>query len=109
MEERSGCAHASPDGLCFEMEDSGPGVPPKMQALLFQEFTQLEPQGSGIGLGLSLSARLAAQMGGHLSYVVGPGEVGGKFRLTLPWPATDVVKTVNEPARRHAISRGLVY
>ena len=59
-----------PDGLCFEMEDSGPGVPPKMQALLFQEFTQLEPQGSGIGLGLSLSARLAAQMGGHLSYVV---------------------------------------
>jgi CheY-like chemotaxis protein len=78
-----------------------------MQALLFQEFTQVEPQGSGTGLGLSLSARLAAQMGGYLSYVAGPGEVGGKFRLTLPWPATDVVKTVSEPARRHAISRGL--
>ncbi len=73
------------DGLCFEVTDTGPGVAPDKQSLLFQEFSPLQLQESGTGLGLSLSASLAARMGGSLRYLPGPGSIGSVFRLTLPW------------------------
>jgi signal transduction histidine kinase/CheY-like chemotaxis protein len=95
------------DGLCFEIADTGPGVPPEKQPMLFQEFTQLEPQKSGTGLGLSLSARLATQMGGSLCYLPGSGGAGGLFRLTLPWSAGDPARADSEPDGRRPIPEGL--
>jgi signal transduction histidine kinase/ActR/RegA family two-component response regulator len=74
-------------GLRFEMVDSGPGVPLEKQPLLFQEFSQLDLEQSGTGLGLSLSARLATWMGGDLTYVPRTDGTGSIFRLTLPWAA----------------------
>jgi signal transduction histidine kinase len=75
------------DGLSFEVLDTGAGIAPGNQVLLFQEFSQLQREGSGTGLGLSLSANLAARMGGSLSYLPGPNGIGSLFRLTLPWIA----------------------
>jgi signal transduction histidine kinase/ActR/RegA family two-component response regulator len=75
-------------GLCFEIVDTGPGIPPDRRHRLFQDFSQLEPMPTeGTGLGLAISARLARQMHGDLSYHPSPAGAGSMFRLELPWPA----------------------
>jgi signal transduction histidine kinase len=52
---------------------------------LFQDFERLDPSGTvaGAGLGLALSARLAALMGGLLGHDDNPGG-GSVFWLELP-------------------------
>jgi signal transduction histidine kinase len=68
----------------FSVEDTGPGIPAEARHLLFQEFTRLEPQvGSGAGLGLAISRRIAHLLGGELSLESEPDE-GAIFTLWLP-------------------------
>jgi PAS domain S-box-containing protein len=71
--------------LTFEVEDTGPGIPPEEQARLFQPFTQLDGSASrrhgGTGLGLALARRLAQAMGGELSLLSEPGR-GSTFTFT---------------------------
>jgi two-component system, sensor histidine kinase len=54
----------SGNGWRFEVRDSGPGIAPEHQALIFEEFYQLHnPQRdakSGLGLGLAVAQRMAA-------------------------------------------------
>jgi signal transduction histidine kinase/ActR/RegA family two-component response regulator len=73
--------------LCFEVSDTGPGVPPAERDRLFQDFAPLDRNAGGSGLGLAISARLAAWMGGRLSYHCGTQGVGSLFRLEVPWRA----------------------
>jgi signal transduction histidine kinase/ActR/RegA family two-component response regulator len=92
--------HASPipDGVCFDIIDSGPGIPAEQLHLLFKDFSQLDPAaGEGTGLGLAISARLAERMGGSLRYIAREDAPGSIFRLVLPWPEAAV-----EPLRRRA-------
>jgi signal transduction histidine kinase len=69
------------------VRDSGVGIAPDMLERIFEPFVQLgsfiEAQRDGIGLGLSISRRLAKGMGGELHATSTPGE-GSTFRLTLP-------------------------
>ncbi len=76
--------------LRIEVADTGPGIPADRRARLFQEFERLGAEATGAvegaGLGLALSARFAAVMGGRLGHEDNPGG-GSVFWLELPMTA----------------------
>ena len=69
------------------MADSGPGIPPALQAGIFDKFSQADDAPNraraGAGLGLSIASHLAALMGGALRLDSAPGH-GSTFSLRLP-------------------------
>ena len=74
------------DRVLLEVSDSGAGIPADKLALLFTPFERLGAEQTaieGTGLGLALSRRLAAEMGGTLT-VESVVDRGSVFRLTLP-------------------------
>ncbi len=74
-------------GIRIEVADTGPGIPAEQRAGLFQDFVRLDNAATraaeGAGLGLSLSARLAAFMDGRMGLEDRPGG-GSIFWLELP-------------------------
>jgi len=75
--------HASRAGsvVTIDVSDTGPGVPDKARAHLFQAFQGSARKG-GTGLGLAISAELVHAHGGDIVLLDnGPGTT---FRLTLP-------------------------
>jgi PAS domain S-box-containing protein len=75
------------DRLDVSVSDSGPGVPPEHQQLIFEPFVQLgrtlTSAHEGIGLGLAISRELARGMAGELAVHSEPGD-GATFTLSLP-------------------------
>jgi PAS domain S-box-containing protein len=74
--------------LRFEVEDTGPGIPPEQLNRIFMPFEQGSQQrlySEGAGLGLSLSQRILRLMGSelHVQSTVGQGSLFW-FDLTLP-------------------------
>lgn len=57
--------------ITFEIQDTGPGIPPEQQAILFERFIQtdgsIKRRYGGTGLGLSISNQVIEMMGGKLS------------------------------------------
>ena len=79
-----------PNGrLRFNVRDTGPGVAPEKQALIFEEFTQADAgvnrRHGGAGLGLAIVKKLALAMGGDVGLVSRPG-FGASFWVELPLP-----------------------
>jgi len=74
----------------FEVHDQGPGVPEELREKIFEPFERFDPlSGTGSGLGLPLSRRLAEILGGKLSVENPAGRT--VFRLVLPLePPADV-------------------
>ena len=74
-------------GLLFIVEDSGIGIEPDQIQRIFNMFEQSENQDTrkfgGTGLGLGISTRLVALMGGKLSVESEPG-IGSRFIVSLP-------------------------
>jgi signal transduction histidine kinase len=83
------CACAVDDGkaVTFEVQDTGPGLSPEDQRRAFEEFVQLtvERQGElrGTGLGLPLTRRLAAILGGEVGVQSTLGK-GATFWVQVP-------------------------
>jgi signal transduction histidine kinase len=67
------------------VRDSGKGIAPDLQPLLFQRFSQGRNRSSigGSGIGLYLSKQIVEAHGGTLSFVSEPGQ-GSTFTVSLP-------------------------
>jgi signal transduction histidine kinase len=73
-------AMAVGDEVSVEVADSGAGPPPELADSLCEAFVTSKPE--GVGLGLALAHRVAADHGGRLTWGREDGET--RFRLTLP-------------------------
>jgi signal transduction histidine kinase len=71
--------------VAIEIDDDGPGMPPKARENLFRPFFGSARPG-GSGLGLAIARELMRAHGGDLALVASTG-AGTVFRLTLPAPA----------------------
>jgi signal transduction histidine kinase len=70
-------------GVAVEVEDNGPGIPPDIQARVFDSFFTTKPPGSGTGLGLDISRSIVmTRHGGTIGVSSEPGRTA--FRVELP-------------------------
>lgn len=74
-------------GVRIAISDTGPGISPDMQDLIFEKFRQIDPshtrQHAGTGLGLAICKELAHLIGAEVSFDSQPGR-GATFYIDLP-------------------------
>ena len=71
------------DHVWIEIEDTGCGMPPEVQARIFEPFYTTKEPGKGTGLGLHLTYSIVSAHGGTIQVASTPGE-GSTFHLELP-------------------------
>jgi signal transduction histidine kinase len=67
--------------ITVALEDSGPGIDPKLLRAIFDAF--VTTKSGGMGLGLAISRRIVESHGGQIS-ATSDGEGGALFRFDLP-------------------------
>ncbi len=72
--------------LIFRVADNGPGVPAELRDRIFDPFFTTKPEGSGTGVGLSVSRAIAREHGGEvlLEDASAATSRGAGFLLRLP-------------------------
>ena len=83
-----GCRRAGQAMLEFFVEDSGIGIAPEKQEIIFERFRQADEaknrEYGGTGLGLAISRGLVELLGGKLTIHSQPG-AGSTFSFTVPF------------------------
>ena len=78
------CRGLGDGGVEMDVADQGRGIDPADQARIFEEFVQIDREsGTGTGLGLPISRRLAQLLGGSIRVASTPGQ-GSTFTVRLP-------------------------
>ncbi len=78
---------ADPDDVVVEIGDTGPGMPPDVQARAFEPFYTTKDVGKGTGLGLDISRRIIVERHhGQITIDSRPGET--VLCVHLPHPRT---------------------
>lgn len=76
-------AHRLEEAIVIKVSDNGAGVPEEIREKIFDPFFTTKLSSGGLGLGLSISGRIAEDIGGSLS--VATNDFGGAtFTLSLP-------------------------
>jgi signal transduction histidine kinase len=73
------------EGLFLEVQDSGIGMAPEIQARIFDPFFTTKEVGEGTGLGLPVVQGIVAAHGGRIELESRAG-AGSRFRVHLPVP-----------------------
>jgi len=87
--------------LQFDVIDTGIGMTVEQTMHLFEPFTQANVEatrcGGGIGLGLSISKRLAKMLGGDVEIVDTQPGIGTRFRFSVATGSLENVRMVDDP------------
>ena len=92
--------------LHFTVSDTGIGIPEDKQESIFDPFSQADTSTTrkygGTGLGLTISARLIALMGGHIWVESSPGH-GTRFHFTVVVKQSGKILEKNTPVPLEAL------
>jgi PAS domain S-box-containing protein len=100
-------SHETGNQVSLSVADTGIGIRPDDQQVIFEEFRQLEASSKsaqqGTGLGLAITKRLVEQQGGKISVQSELGK-GSRFTFTLPAGAKATIASAHPPPRSVAIA-----